>query len=294
MTTAASRPLSARRGFTLVEILIAVTLTLVVGGGIYNAIIGARRLQRTTAARLDTQQSARTAATFLSTTLRELDAYSGDLIAATDSSLRYRAMRWTGMTCTALGGGLTLGLRQTQLWGVGTPSATADSIMVYLERDPNTRNDDIWVIGGLSAVGSGVCPSGGNAVTTTFTIRAADGGNAAVTAGWLTGAPVRGFQHEEVTLIAADGESWLGRRTMAADGTWSSWEPVVGPLEPGSGLRFTMFDSLAVVTTTVSQATSIRIAVRARSRELGFIEGVNSRHRDSMITRVAMRNTLRF
>jgi prepilin-type N-terminal cleavage/methylation domain-containing protein len=285
-----------RRGFTLIELLIGMVLTLVVAGTVYQILISTRRLQRTTYARMDTQQSARTAALFLTTAIREIDAYSGDLIAASDTSLRYRAMRWTGMTCTPLSGAgpLTVGIRSTQLWGAGTPTVGSDSVLLYLERDPNTRNDDIWVVGELTGVGNNTCSAGGASRTVTFNIRAADGGNAAAIAGFRAGAPVRGIQQEEVTIISASGESWLGRRTMAVDGTWSSYEPVIGPLAPGTGLRFAMFDSLMTATTTAAQAASVQFIVRTQSREIGFINGVNTRHLDSVVTRVALRNNTRF
>jgi prepilin-type N-terminal cleavage/methylation domain-containing protein len=285
-----------RRGFTLIELLIGMVLTLLVAGIVYQVMVSSRRLQRTTYARMDTQQSARTAALFLTTALREIDAYSGDLIAASDTSLRYRAMRWTGMTCTPLSGGtpLTVGIRSTQLWGAGTPTVGPDSVLVYLERDPNTRNDDIWVAGVLTAVGNNTCSSGGTSRTVTFNIDAADGGNAAAVAGFRAGAPVRGIQQEEVTIITAAGDSWLGRRTMLADGTWSTYEPVIGPLTPGSGLRFTMFDSLMTATTTPSQAASVQFVIRAQSREIGYFNGLNRQHVDSVVSRVALRNNTRF
>jgi prepilin-type N-terminal cleavage/methylation domain-containing protein len=287
-----------RRGFTLIEVLIGILLTVLVSGAIYQTIIASRQLQRTLYAQMDTQQTARASVLFIATALRELDGFAGDLVAATDSSLTYRAMRWTGITCSPLGvsgGNLTVGLRRTQVWGAQVPNATSDSLLLYLERDPATRNDDIWVIGGVSAVAAGTCTDGSTSTNLTFAVRSADGGNSAATAGFRVGAPVRGFQQEQVTLVADGTEfSWLGRRTRANDGTWSAIEPVVGPLVAGTGLRFALFDSLNASTSQVGQAASVAVTVRAWSREVGRFNGVNGRHIDSLVTRVALRNNTRF
>jgi prepilin-type N-terminal cleavage/methylation domain-containing protein len=288
-----------RRGFTLVEILIAMLLTTIVTGAVYRTIVESRRLQRTLYSRMDTAQSARTTALFLGTALRELDAFQGDLVARTDTSVRYRAARWTGLTCTnatASGGDLVIGIRNTQLWGAQLPTAGQDSIFLYLEVDPNTRNDDRWVIGVVSAVGTGTCADAAAATTVTFSIRAADGGNTAVTAanGFRRGGPMRGFQHEEVTMVPNGGLTWVGRRTMASNGTWTTFEPVVGPIMAATGLNFALFDSLNTATTTVTNAASLQLTVRALSREIGWRNGINARHVDSIVTRIALRNNSRF
>ncbi len=288
-----------RRGFTLVEILIAMMLTTIVTGAVYRTIVESRRLQRTLYSRMDTAQSARTTALFLGTALRELDAFQGDLIARTDTSVRFRAARWTGITCTnavTSGGNLVIGIRNTQLWGAQLPTAGQDSIFLYLEVDPATRNDDRWVIGIVSAVAAGTCADLSASTAVTFSIRADDGGNAAVTAanGFRRGGPMRGFQHEEVTMVPSGGMTWVGRRTMASNGTWSAFEPVVGPIMAGTGLNFALFDSLNVATTSVTNAASLQLTVRSLSREVGWRNGTNARHVDSIVTRIAMRNNTRF
>jgi hypothetical protein len=269
---------------------------VLVAGIIYGIMISSQRLQRTASARMDSQQTARTAALFLTQAMRELDAYSEDLLAATDTSLTYRAMRWTGMTCTPLSGDLTVGIRRTQLWGASAPTVDTDSVLVYLERDPNTRNDDIWVIGELSGTPGSptTCTDGTPAFAVSFRVRGSDGGNSAVTAGFRAGAPIRGFQHEQVTNITQDGQRWLGRRTMAKNGTWSGWEALVGPLVATNGLRFVMRDTTSTVTTAVGSAASVEFVIRSLSRETGWFGGTNARLADSIITRVAIRNNDRF
>lgn len=288
-------PLS-RRGYTLVEILIGLVLASLIGGAVYRVMVESQRITRSLNGRVDAQQSARTAAMYLSTALREVAASEGDIVVADATELRFRAMRWTGITCTALAsasGNLTVTLRNTQTWGYRAPSAASDSLILFNENDPETRADDAWLFGGISAVTTGqTCTDGSAGTQLTFAITAGSGGNAAALAGFTVGSPARGFQHEELTLYTATGGSrWLGYRTMASGGTWTDVEPLVGPLT-SAGLALAYYDTLGTATTNLARIASVGVTVRSQSIER--TTGGAANLSDSVVTRIAVRNNRRY
>lgn len=289
------RPLK-RRGYTLVEVMIAVVLTGLMAGLAYQAMTGSQRMTRSLGARVDAQGSARSAMLYLSTAFHELSASDGDIITAGATAMKYRAMRWTGISCTGLtvaGGNLRLTMLKSQLWGQRTPDAALDSILVYAENSAATRQDDVWLVGGLVDTATVACPNAAPGMRITFAISAASGGNAAAQAGFTVNSPIRGFQHEEVSLYSNAGTNWFGHKTMDAGGTWTAVEALVGPLT-ATGLAFTYYDTLSVVTATLTDIASVGVIVRSQSTDAANTSTGIGNLRDSLITRIALRNNRRF
>ena len=176
-------------------------------------------------------------------------------------------------------------------FGVRGPDAAQDSILLWQEGDPSVRLDDTWLFGGLQSSAAGVCPDDGLAGTTLrVVINAASGGNAAAAAGITLGAPVRGFQVEEVSLFLQGGDYWLGRRTADRVGVWTPVRPLVGPLT-ADGLAFSYFDVNGGLPALTTQIASIGVTIRGRSASQ--VSGAGFRQ-DSIITRVTLRNNARF
>src|SRR5437667_9994140 len=98
----------ARRGFTMVELLVALVLLGLVSAALYRVLVNNQRLYMAQTQRIDLSQNIRAAANILPAELREIDAADGDIIAMAPDRLEVRAMRWLGFTCVApvLGGGL--------------------------------------------------------------------------------------------------------------------------------------------------------------------------------------------
>jgi hypothetical protein len=247
---------------------------------------------------MESQESMRAATFYLSSVLRELDAFEGDLVTATATTLRYRAPRWTAMSCTGVttsGSNLRVTVKRSQIWGTRTPSPTLDSLLVFNEVTVNTRGDDVWLLGKMVDSTNQNCPDGSAGLRLELLISSASGGNAAATAGFLLGSPIRGFQMEELALFTdGSGANWLGQSTADLTGTWTAVTPLAGPLQ-ASGLSFTYFDTLNVVTGTKTNVASVGIVVRSQSvtRARGSTGGITNL-RDSLVTRVALRNNRRF
>jgi len=287
------RPLR-NRGFTLVEMVVVLALMGIVMGALYQSIVATQRTTSAQVQRIDVQQSTRAAAMYVSNMLRELDASEGDILVSQTTSLRFRAMRWTGVLCTVPfedAGQVQFTVRGQLLFGIRGPDAVLDSILLWREGDPSIRTDDIWLYGGLHSSAAGVCPDDLSAGTTLrVVISAGSGGNGAAAAGMRLGAPVRGFQIEEISLYQLGAEYWLGRRTANRAGAWEDVQPLVGPLID-NGLAFSYFDINGALPALATQIASVGVTVRGRSARpvsgRGFLY-------DSIVTRVTLRNNIRF
>jgi hypothetical protein len=193
------------------------------------------------------------------------------------------------------GSNLRVTVKRAQLFGTRLPSPDLDSLLVFNEVVANIRSDDVWLFGKMIDTTNQTCPDGSAGLRLEILISGASGGNAAATAGFTSGSPIRGFQMEELSLYTdGSGLNWLGQKTANLAGTWTTATELAGPLTAG-GLSFTYFDTLNVATATLTNIASVGVVVRSESvtRARGTTSVVTNL-RDSLITRVALRNNRRF
>ena len=165
---------------------------------------------------------------------------------------------------------------------------------MFNENDPNSRTDDQWLIGWASGASSAQnCADGAAGTRLTFRITAASGGNSALQAGFTQGSPIRGFQQEELSLASSAGSYYLGRRTMNQAGTWGSIELLAGPLT-NTGLSFAYRDTLNATTATLANIATVSVTIRSRSLDVAQTASGITNIKDSLITRVGLRNNKRF
>jgi len=287
-----------RSGFTLIELLIALVIGAVVGTATVNVLVGTQRTTEAGMQRVDLHQNLRAGIGYITSVARELDAEEGDISVATATQLRFRSMRWASPICAdpvaGAGTSVTLLLDDSAIYGIRSPDEAEDSVLIYADGNPNTRGDDAWLVGVLThKVRTGTCPNGAAATTLTVEVAAASGGQATALADVLSGAPVRGFQVEQLSLFqGTDTRWWLGQQMIS--GTATPIRALVGPLT-ARGLTFAYYDSTGAATGTLANIASIEVALRAESTQrvrtaagsIGFAS-------DSIITRVALRNNPRF
>src|SRR6202022_2781285 len=157
VTTSAGR--TPQRGFTLVELIVALVLFAMIGGTIVKTLSTGQHADDAPAQHMDMQQNMRLASGMMPNELRELNASDGDIQAMDSVSIRIRSMRQMGIVCTlpALGGamingvlsGVTFAVRDT--FQAVRYFAMADSVLIYYEGDPAVRTDDSWVVASLSS-----------------------------------------------------------------------------------------------------------------------------------------------
>jgi len=297
-----------RRGFSLVELLVALVLLAIVSTAVYRVLVNNQRLYVAQTQRIDLQQNIRAAETILPAEFRELDASEGDIKAMSATALTIRAMRWLGFACSppvlGLGlNGLTLTIRggapgQPVFFGARPPDINKDSALIYYDGNGTIRADDGWALGRVTATLPLNCPTGGTGVQLTvggaLTLPAPT--PPAITsnfAGAITsGAPVRGFEVVTYQLYKPAGDtSWyLGLQPAGA-----SMQPLIGPLLP-NGVTFSYFDSAGTAQNNPALVARIDVVIRARTalavRTAG--SGPMQATVDSVNISVALRNNRRW
>ena len=301
-------PLLGRRGYSLIELLIALVLLGMVSAAVYKVLTNNQRLYLAQTQQIDLQQNMRAAATILPAEFRELDAADGDIQAMSATSITMRAMRQLAFVCLTppLGGGigqLTLTVRAAPMYGNRQTFAQNDSLLIYWEGNPSTRADDQWLPAQVRAVATGpVCSDSGAAGPGTvpnqgytLTMQPQWINNPALNvANAITrGAPLRGFDNVTYSVFQSptDQNWYLGQQNNTQGGTN---QPVIGPLIGATGVTFSYYDSAGAVTAIPTQVAQIGIVLRARTASpIRDASGVQAVKVDSIVTRVALRNNPR-
>jgi prepilin-type N-terminal cleavage/methylation domain-containing protein len=252
------------RGFTLLELVIALVLLGVIGAIVYPIISGSRRLYRSDTARIDRRQSLRAAVTILSTDLRELDASGGDILAMSPTAITIRGTRQLAFLCAAPPAGLTtvLAVRESPVFGARDFNAATDSLLIYYE-GPAERDE--WLPARLLSIDGGVCADGTRARDLTVRL-------ATDSVRLLPGAPIRGFEVVSYRLYeGGDGQWQIGME----DGGPGSIQPLVGPVT-ARGLTLIYRDARGGLTAMPESVATIELGVRVAQ--------------DSAIVAIALRN----
>jgi len=296
-----------RRGFTLVELLVALVLLAIVSTALYRVLVNNQRLYQAQTQRIDLQQNIRAAETILPAEFRELDAADGDITAMSATSVSIRAMRWLAFTCSppVLGAalnGLVLTIRggtvgQPLFFGSRNISLANDSLLIYYDGNQTTRNDDAWAVAKPTATLAQNCTTGGTGLQLTVNLTLPPPTPPAVTSNVVgaivNGAPVRGFERVTYQLYQPAGDtSWyIGMQPAGA-----TMQPLVGPVL-SNGLSFTYYDSTGAVTALPARVARIDFVVRARTAQAvrqAAGSAVRAATVDSVNVSVALRNNRRF
>ncbi len=293
--------LLARRGYTLIELLIALVLLGMVSAAIYKVLVNNQRIYLAQTQQIDLQQNIRAAAAILPAEFRQIDAADSDIIAMGPDSIRTRVIRQLSFLCLApvLGGGvgqITLTVRQTPIYGTRITFTPNDSLLVYYEGDPTRRSDDSWLRGQVKTVTplSSGCPgpSPHDAFVLTLDPNWIAGSQANVPGVITTGSPILGFDKVVYRVYQSSDNNWyLGIRSPAGSGTI---QPLIGPLIGSNGVTFGYFDALGAVTANPTQVARIDITLRARTTApIRDVSGAIAYKVDSVVTSVALRNNPR-
>jgi hypothetical protein len=161
-------------------------------------------------------------------------------------------------------------------------AALQDSLLLYVEGDPNISTDDQWLPLRISAVGASTC---GAAPAIALTI------SPAITIPLtqiVLDAPVRTFEVMELGILNSGGQNWLGVRSVSAGQTL---QPALGPIT-ATGLQFDYYDAAGAVTANRTAVRSIQITVRGQTDRTVRAAGQSTAQvaLDSLSTRITLRN----
>lgn len=284
-----------RRGFTLVELLIAIVIFGIVSTAIYGLLVRTQRLSRTQAERSIMQANVRTGLALITSELRELNVDTtnslADIYSMSATAIEYKGMRGLGFICDKAAGYVRV--TQSTWRGYRNPQNGRDAVMVFVENDPDQATDDGWVersLSGVSLVPS-ICLVGASLVSAWQLDLGTDLPSDTL-AMITTGSPVRTFERMEIGAVNADGNTWLGARSVSGGETALS--PILGPLAAG-GVDLTYWTGVGG-----TGSTSTPSAVRTiRLRLIGITENIVAagagttpwqRANDTLITDIRLRN----
>lgn len=242
-----------RRGFTLVEALLAVVLLAIVGQSILRLLTVSQRLFRAQSGRAALQAAVRAGASLIPTELRELGP--GDIVSMAPDQIVYRAMRSTGVACAVTATSVVV---PRELYhGYRSASAGRDSLLLFVEHDPASSADDSWETLPVTAPpGSGACPDGRPAVVIPTVVPAATADSV------IVDAPVRSFEVLLLRLYQSGGQYWLGSQSLS--GGEGQVQPLLGPLA-ADGLRLRFLDAAGLPTASPAAVRLVSVTVRGVS-----------------------------
>jgi len=316
---------AGRRGFTLVELLIAMTMLAVIGTAVVSVLNRQQRFSRAAADLGAMRTQLQTITSVLSGDLRSVSAVGGDIIRMTDSSVHVRTTIATSVICSVSGHTIMLApldsvsspvpakfgpgpvkVRMTSM--LLEPDKSMDSAFVWSEEnnrwaaDAGTPGRPYQITNVVQSVGG--CPSILGMTAPTGSVSFALTLDADMST-FPVGAPVQVVRHVSYGLYKSgvDGQWYLGYR----DPTFTAQQFVAGPLGPyvadsKSGLHFTYFDTLGTKLTVgstpvtayaqTSRVGRIEFNVNAVTTAPGSLAGatVGAVQKDSLRVGVALRN----
>lgn len=264
-------PLTLRRGFTLVELLIGLVLLGMAGAVMIRTALHMERGTRSALDAAQVQGSFDATLGFLESDLADLgtDSAATDLLAIGGDSITWRATRGTGLAChLALTG---IWLLQSRWVAARLPQPGRDSLQLFLDNDSLAVAGGRWVALPVQGVSSASC-GGAPALRVTTVIDSATAGRTDLPA--LL--PVRSFEVMQARLYQSQGQWWFGVRSVSAG---EGIQPVAGPFLPG-GFRLSYADSSTLVTANPGAVRALGVLLAGRA----------SRGTDSSSLQLAPRN----
>lgn len=298
-----------RRGFTMAELLITITLLGFIGTVVAKLMLGQQRFYHSQTEQIGVRRELRTAMSLLPADLRALSSSGGDLTAFDNNSITFRNVLGAGVVCDKPGPNSIdippLDLARNVLTSWYTQPQPGDSVYAFNEGMLRGAEDDSWV--GLQI--TSIAPSAALCPLSVFTDPALDAGKPrwritvaqAIPDSVKIGAGIRFVRSTRYALTqAGTSNQWYLSRSEYIGGGWTEATPVSGPYEPpassaASGIRFQYFDSLGTSVSGVANSRNVAridLVLRARGyRSSGaLIAGGSADNRDSLAFRVALRN----
>lgn len=268
-----------RRGFTIIELLISMTIGLIVLTAVYQLMItqsGAYGKQRELA---DVRETARSGATLLSWDLRHAASGGSGLVAMSANSITLRSVRAVGIVCAK-----HPTLPRYALWRTAGRIETAsdDSALVFQIGRDKWQRVKLSSVGAPAAMGIASCawPGVPDAVIEIAVTTKSD------TVGIKVGAPFRTFTRVEYAQYLFNSRWWLGRRVGASAG----YEQLTGPLIASGGLSFSYYDSLGAPTASPAAVRTVEFTLKPESyKKARLTSGAYAYQRDSLSTKVLLR-----
>lgn len=271
-----------RRGFTLSEILVALSISSIVLLGAYKLLSSQLGAYAQQVATEDDGETLRGAAAMLGWEIHHAEMATDDIWSTSQDTLSVRSIQGVGVVCVINSASVKYGIWKN---GGDIEATAADSALVYVQATQLWKKLKIAAVGTPGAMGVANCSWAGlrppDLVVQLTVASSAD------TAGIVVGSIFRSFRRTKFAEYQSSNRWYLAR---SVDG--AAWETITGPLLPPTshGLQFSYFDSSGVATTDTTKLRIIGVALRAQSyRRYKNAQKVTDYRVDSVITRVMIR-----
>jgi prepilin-type N-terminal cleavage/methylation domain-containing protein len=301
-----------RRGFTLVEMLVALAVLGIVGASLTRVLVNTFRVSQAQVMTADMQSNVRLGGLVLPLELREIGydsniyiepagvgAITSDLLAIAPDAITFRAMRGWSPVCDIASDLLEFKIRKPT-FGQRRP-LSSDGFLLFVENLPALRWDDQWVplISFKSLAPNELCGAD-SAIAIKLTGKPLLGAGKTLEGTHVkVGAPVRYFEVMQFGMfVDADGRTYLGARSLSLNEV--AYRAVAGPLDAANGLRFTYYDGNGnEVDPAIGIPGLVRtIDLRLEGETRGPVSMMGSAERGTgsmvTVTRVALRNTMTY
>jgi prepilin-type N-terminal cleavage/methylation domain-containing protein len=271
-----------RRGFTMIEVIVALVAGMVVLGSVVQLLIVQSKGYKKQREQVDVRETAREAAELLSWDLRQAGAAGSPIAVMGANSVTLRSFRGLGTICAkhAL-------LARYGLWKTGgnIQATVDDTALVYQMGRGQWNRLKITAVGTPAAMGVLACAWPGARppdLVVEFAVTAPTD-----TSYIKVGAPFRNFRRVQYAEYQQNNRWWLGRKVGAA----ASYELLTGPLLPpaSNGLAFTYYDTLGAVTANTAAVGSVQFTLRTESFKNTTVGSAYTYQHDSVTTKVALR-----
>jgi len=298
--------MNARRGLSLVEIMVALVLLGIVATGIMTVVMRQQQFYRSATEVIDTRSQIRQAAAVVPVDIRGVSSVGGDILNMSDSSLDVRGNIGSGLICSHTLNSVTippLNLANGRYFTTFLTRPKVSDVLIILDDKDAGNQDDDWIPYTIASIDSTT------AGCASFTDATADAGKYRYTYTFTTnlsttivdGAPLRMARGVKYSIYksASDGLWWMGYRECRGDGSiCDAVQPVSGPYKPyvandtiNSGVSFVYRDSTGAVTTNRANVARVELFIHGQTQGAVALGGGKSKpYSDYMKVTIALRN----
>jgi prepilin-type N-terminal cleavage/methylation domain-containing protein len=301
--------LRARRGLTLPELLVAMLLLAIVGGGITRVLLKQQQYYKDASRSAGAKRELRLGASVLPSELRSISSSGGDILAMSESEVYLRAYIGSAVICALTTDDIWVpptNLARHTLTTYVTRPVVGDTVFIFDENALRGSQDDRWEQRYITAIDNNASDCAGlpfmdpalDPPTTKKRSRYHLSANLPATVG--IGSVVRFTRPVKYKIYqAASGAWYLGIQSYVG-GVWEEPSPLAGPYRPFvsndsplSGFQFRYYDSLGVRITNMTaykDVARIDVFLRTESGTSAITERNGNTLQDSVLMRVAIRN----
>jgi prepilin-type N-terminal cleavage/methylation domain-containing protein len=301
-----------RAGLTLPELLVAMLLLAIVGGGITRVMIKQQQFYKDARLTAVAKRELRLGASVLPAELRSISSSGGDIMEMSEGEVTMRAYTGTSVICAISGGRDDIWIPPTNLAkhtlttfiSAGSKPQQGDTIFIFNEGPGIGSQDDSW----LKRVITGADYAASDCAGAPYTDPVLDATkkrtryhlDVALPAEVTEGAVVRFTRPVSYNIYQEASGAWYLGIQEYLGGTWGTPAPLAGPYRAfasgdgaQSGLQFRFYDSLGVRITNMANRQDVArmdVFLRTNVGKSAITERKGADLQDSVLMRVALRN----